>query len=377
MKPNRWNRFLAAFQTAPVSSALVVSLIGLVAQPVHSATLTWDVAPGTTGVGDGAITGGVGNWDTTPSLGNWTSDGGANNVAWVNGVTPDIATFGGTGGIVTQAGIVTNGLIFNSAGYSVAGGTLTLGGTTPKITTAVDATVSSVLAGTAGMTKDGAAILNIPTKATYTGDTIVNAGVLNLTGGGGPSGTIRGTATINNTGTLRISTGDATGYGTGADRLAVINVNQGGLLNIAVTNNQTLGNGVVNLTGGAITGVSGSNLDFFQTASGLNSLASPVTATVNGTRLSIRQPAGLTVNVADGTTPSGIDLDVGSVIASNGGFLTAPLIKAGTGTMLLRAVNTYSGPTQINGGSFILGAAGSATATDMTVSNVGSTLGPR
>jgi fibronectin-binding autotransporter adhesin len=375
MKPNRWNRFLAAFQCVPLSSSLVISLIGLAAQPVHSATLTWDVTPGTTGVGDGAITGGVGNWDTTPSLGNWTSDGGANNVAWVNGVTPDIAVFGGTAGIVTQAGIVTNGLIFNTAGYSVAGGTLTLGGTTPKITTAADATVSSVLAGTAGMTKDGAAILNIPSKATYTGNTIVNAGVLNLTGGGGASGTIRGTATINNGATLRISTGDATGYGTGTDRLAVINVNQGGLLNIAVTNNQTLGNGVINLTGGAITGVSGSNLDFFQTTSGLNSLASSVTSTVNGTRLSIRQTAGLTVNVADGTTLSGVDLDVGSVIASNGGFLTAPLIKTGTGTMLLRAANTYSGATQINGGSFILGAAGTATATDITVSNVGSTLG--
>lgn len=375
MKPNRWNRFLAAFQGAPLSSALVVTLIGLAAQPAHSATLTWDVAPGTTGAGNGTITGGAGNWDTTPSLGNWTADGGANNVAWVNGVTPDIAVFGGTAGIVTQAGIVTNGLIFNTAGYTVTGGTLTLGGTSPKITTAADATISSVLAGTAGMTKDGAAILNIPTKATYTGNTIVDAGVLNLTGGGGGSGTIRGTATVNNGATLRISTGDATGFGTGTDRLAVINVNQGGLLNIAVTSNQTLGNGVINLTGGAITGVSGSNLDFFQTASGLNSLASSVTSTINGTRLSIRQTAGLTVNVADGTTPSGIDLDVGSVIASNGTFLTAPLIKAGTGTMLLRAVNTYTGPTQINGGSFILGAAGSATATDITVSNVGSTLG--
>lgn len=375
MKPNYRNRFLAALHRTSVSSSLAAGFITTITVlPSHSATLTWDVSPGTVGVGNGSITGGTGTWDTTPSLGNWTADGGANNVAWVNNATPDGAIFEGTGGTVTQAGVSVNNITFNSTGYTVTGGTLSMGGTSPKITANSDATVSSIIAGTTGLTKDGSGILSIPTKATYTGSTIVNAGVLNLSGGGGPSGTIRETVTVNNGAILRISTGDATGYGTGTDRLATININQGSTLNINTTANQTLGNAVVNLAGGAITGVSGSNLDFFQTTSGLNSLASPVTSTSSGARLQIRQPAGLTINTAVGTTPSGIDLDIHSVISNNGSFPTAPLIKAGNGTMRLNAVNTVSGPTNVNGGTLILGAAGSVTNSDFTVNNSGSVL---
>jgi fibronectin-binding autotransporter adhesin len=371
MKPNYRNRFLAALQCNSVSSVLVAGFIAITIQSAGSATLTWDISPGTVGAGNGTITGGAGTWDTTPTLGNWTVDGGANNVAWVNNPTPDGAIFSGTGGTVTQAGVSVNNITFGSTGYTVTGGTLTMAGVAPKITANSDATISSVLGGTAGFTKDGSGILSIPTKATYTGGTIVNAGVLNLTGGGGSGGTIRETVTVNNGAILRINTGDATGYGTGADRLATININQGSTLNIAVTNNQTLGNAVINLSGGAITGVSGSNLDFFQTTSGLNSLASPVTSTSSGTRLSIRQAAGLTTNVALGTTPSGIDLDINSVIASNGSFTTAPLVKTGSGTLRLNGANTYTGPTSINAGTLIIGAGGSSQTSDITVNNPG------
>jgi fibronectin-binding autotransporter adhesin len=373
MKPNYWNRFFAALQRATVSPALVAGFIAITILPSHSATLTWDISPGTVGAGNGTVTGGAGAWDTTPTLGNWTTDDGANNVAW-NNATLDGAIFGGTGGTVTQAGVAVNNITFNGTGYTVAGGTLTMGGAAPKITTNSDATVSSVLAGTAGLTKDGSGILSIPTKATYTGGTIVNAGVLNLTGGGGAGGTIRETVTVNNGATLRINTGDATGYGTGTDRLATININQGSTLNINVTANQTLGNAVINLSGGAITGVSGSNLDFFQTASGLNSLASPVTSTSSGTKLQIRQAAGLTINTAAGTTPSGIDFDISSVISSSGSFPTAPLIKAGNGTLRLNGSNTYTGATTINAGTLILGAAGTSQNSDFTVNNAGTVL---
>ncbi len=373
MKPNYRNRFLAALRGTSVSSAIAAGFIAITIVPSHSATLTWDISPGTVGAGNGTITGGAGNWDTTPTLGNWTADAGANNVAW-NNATLDGAVFTGTGGTVTQAGVAVNNITFNSTGYTVTGGTLTMGGAAPKITTNSDATVSSILGGTAGLTKDGSGVLSIPTKATYTGGTIVNAGVLSLTGGGGAGGTIRESVTVNNGAILRINTGDATGYGTGTDRLATININQGSTLNINVTANQTLGNAVINLSGGAITGVSGSNLDFFQTTSALNSLASPVTSTSSGTRLQIRQPAGLTINTAVGTTPSGIDLDINSVISNNGSFTTAPLIKAGNGTLRLNGSNTYTGATNVNAGTLILGAAGISQTSDFTVNNAGTVL---
>ena len=185
MKPNYRNRFLAALRGTSVSSAIAAGFIAITIVPSHSATLTWDISPGTVGAGNGTITGGAGNWDTTPTLGNWTADAGANNVAW-NNATLDGAVFTSTGGTVTQAGVAVNNITFNSTGYTVTGGTLTMGGAAPKITTNSDATVSSILGGTAGLTKDGSGVLSIPTKATYTGGTIVNAGVLNLTGGGDP-----------------------------------------------------------------------------------------------------------------------------------------------------------------------------------------------
>ncbi len=368
MKSNRWNRFLAAFQGIFASPTLVVTFIGLTAGYARSAVLTWDIAPGTVGAGDGAITGGAGEWNTADTLGNWTTDGGATNVAWVNNVPPDGAIFSGTGGTVTQTDVVVNSMTFSSA-YTVAGGILTLAGASPTITTDANATVSSALAGTEGMIKNGSAILTIPTRATYTGGTVINGGILNLSGGAGESGTIRGTVTVNNGGILRLATGDATGWGGGAlgDRLDTININEGSALNINVTANQTLGHASIHLTGGAITDVPGNNLDFFQGTSSLNSRASDITSTSNGTRLNIRQTPGLTITVEEGTTPSGIDLDVGSVISSHGSFTTAPLIKAGDGTMLLRAANTYTGATAINEGTFILGPGGSAPGTDITV----------
>ncbi len=372
MKSNRLNRYFATVQVASVS-IVVSALFGLSASLGHSASLTWDIAPGTVGAGNGAITGGVGIWDTTPSLGNWTADGGATNVAWVNNITPDGAIFQGTGGVVTQAGVVVNNLTFSTTGYSVTGGTLTLGGASPKITATADATMASIMAGSAGLIKDGAGILTISTQATYTGNTTVNAGILSLGGGGGSAGTIRGSVDVNSGATLRFSTGDATGYGTGTDGLKLLNINTGGTLNVAVTANQTLGNGVINLTGGSITGVAGSNLDFFQTTSALNSLASPVTSTVSGTRLSIRQAAGITMNVAQGSTPSGIDLDINSAIASNGTFATAPLIKTGLGTLRLNGINILTGATIINAGRLTLGGGGTATTSDFTV-NSGGTL---
>ena len=220
---------------------------------------------------------------------------------------------------------------------------------------ASDLTFSGAIDGAGSVTKTGAGVLTFSSQKTYSGGTIINNGILDLTGGGGSGGTIRGTVTINTGGTLRFNAGDVTGFGTGADRLSTINIS-GGTMHVNVQGaglNQTLGNATINMTGGSITGVAGSNLDFFQTTSNLNSLASATTSTIGGAQLSIRQTAGLTITTAAGTTASGIDLSISSVIASNGAFTTAPLIKAGAGSMQLSAGSTYSSATNINAGTLI------------------------
>ena len=81
-----------------VSCAALAALLACAATASAQTNLTWDIAPGTVGAGDSAITGGNGNWNTTN--GNWTSDAGANNVAW-NNAANNTAIFGSTASTVT------------------------------------------------------------------------------------------------------------------------------------------------------------------------------------------------------------------------------------------------------------------------------------
>ncbi|MFO1491164.1 MAG: autotransporter-associated beta strand repeat-containing protein, partial [Kiritimatiellia bacterium] len=339
---------------------------------------TWAV--NSTNAADGPITAFSGTYTDVNRLGGTIAsaansnvriiDGGASgNVTMAAGGTTDIGTLlqGATGGAVTVdigAGntlrlAAAGGILIPSgnSGLTFSNGTLTAGGAASTagdiaITNEAGVTMNSAVAdngAAVSVTKSGSGTLTFPNQKTYTGNTTVNAGVLDLTGGGGSGGTIRGTVTVNNGATLRLSSGDVTGFGTGADRLSTINL-VGGTLDVNTTSNQTLGNATINMTGASITGVANSNLDFFQTTSALNSLASATTSTISGAKLSIRQSAGLTVTVADGAAAT--DLSISSVIASNASFTTAPLIKAGAGTLVLsNSGNTYSGGTSMLGGT--------------------------
>jgi autotransporter-associated beta strand protein len=198
-------------------------------------------------------------------------------------------------------------------------------------------TVGNAISGAGSVAVTGGGTMAFNNQKTYSGGTTIGAGILDLTGGGGASGTIRGTATVNTGGTLRLSTGDATGYDTGASSLTTINLN-GGTLNLNTAANQTLGGAVINMTGGSITGVANSNLDFFNTTSALNVLSSATTSTISGAKINLRQNGGVVFNVADGA--SATDLLVSSVISNSAGFTGNNLKKTGDGTMQISAANT-------------------------------------
>ena len=134
------------------------------ANSAHSAVFTWD--------------GGTGTWDATTT--NW---GG---LAWGN-TNADEAVFGGTPGTVTintGTGVIANRLTFNSDGYVIDGNIpadlLTLAGTTPTINTATSqtATINAIIAGTAGLSKDGAGTLILNGANSYTGTTELLTGTI-------------------------------------------------------------------------------------------------------------------------------------------------------------------------------------------------------
>ncbi|MFD0895734.1 autotransporter-associated beta strand repeat-containing protein [Luteolibacter ambystomatis] len=204
-------------------------------------------------------------------------------------------------------------------------------------------TFSGGVSGAGALTKTGAGTLTFSNQTTYTGGTTVSQGILDLTGGGGANGAMRGVATINTGATLRLSTGDAAGYDA-TTRLNTINL-VGGNLDVNSTGNQTLGSATINMTGGSITGIAGSNIDFFAGASTLKTFASSTTSTISGTALSPLRQGNTTFTVAPGTTASGIDLDIQGIIRTSpsGDAATSVLTITGGGTVAFSGTNTIAG----------------------------------
>ena len=146
---------------------------------------------------------GDGLWGTA---GNWLDNlipSGANLPAAFSGrdITADET-------VTLSAPHVIGGLAFgdtdpgSAAGWTLAGSTLTLAGTTPTVSvgtlgTDKNATISLVLAGTDGMTKTGNGTLVLTATNTYLGGTTINGGTLQL-GNGGTTGSIGFGSLINN-----------------------------------------------------------------------------------------------------------------------------------------------------------------------------------
>lgn len=109
---------------------------------------------------------------------------------------------------MTLGGPITAGsLTFNTGGYTIAGGTLTLTGAAPTVSVATgSATINSIIAGNAGLTKLGSGTLTLGGANIFTGDVNVNAGALSLAG----SGTYTGNINLNS-GTLTVANDAALG----------------------------------------------------------------------------------------------------------------------------------------------------------------------
>lgn len=294
--------------------------------------------------------------------------------------------------------------------------TLTLAGTTPTIT--VNAlgggkavTIGAVVAGTAGLTKNGAGTLTLSATNTYTGGTTVSAGTLEVAAGGvinnaGPINAISG-GTMNISGTVDVTNGvlavGSSTAGTGTMNIlsgAVVNVINGAstFANVYVggkiNNTGNAGVGILNISGtlnvpaGGAPGVNGD-----AGALWLNPYGRSGNSTINlnsggllNTARAIDEgslPNGSIFNFDGGTLKSSYTGDSilhnsvynvrngGAVIDSAGANISLTyalkhssiggdnavdggLTKIGAGTLTLSATNTYSGVTVVSNGALRL-----------------------
>ena len=200
--------------------------------------------------------------------------------------------------------ITVHNLNFNTTGYTLTGGTLTLGGVTPTITVnpALTTSINSIVGGTAGLTKTGAGTLVLSGVNTYSGLTVVQSGTLSIT---------------NNS-----------ALGAAPNIAANFLLANGTTLNFnATTINRdfTLNGGVVNMA--ATTG----------TYTGSPTLTA-------STELRLTSAGTFTSNFAD-SSPNVLSLT-----------------KNGAGTVILNGTNSYSGATNVSAGILRLSSAGALSA---------------
>ncbi|ALM85474.1 hypothetical protein ASB57_23125 [Bordetella sp. N] len=301
----------------------------------------------------------------------------------------------GGGTLLTAAGtdLTLNGQNTYSGGTQIGGGTLTLGndgalgsggltvagtstlvGAAPltvanavqldallNVDTAQAVTLNGNIAGAGGVTQLGTGTLTLNGTNTYGGGTTLNGGTL-VVGNSAALGTgalnVAVSSTLDN-GVATALQNDVVLGGPAGTNLTVAGNNNleldgdisgaGGLIKNGATGLILAGNndftGGVALNGGALTLGSG-------TALGTGALTVNNAGTINSTSTLLATNA-ITLNTGSTLTVNGAnDLGLGGVISGDGA-----LIKQDGGTLALIGANTYTGGTQLQGGTLV----GSAT----------------
>jgi fibronectin-binding autotransporter adhesin len=324
----------------------------------QGASMTSLTLGGNLGVGALRLDNGSGtpNYNVTVGAGNTLTLNG--NTDYNGGYLSGIVLDAPTGGTLTVNSplTVSASQTWVSARTLNVGGAVAIGANTLTLdATAGTTTVSGNISGTGagGLTKKGSGTVILSGKNNYPGGTLVNGGTLTLTGGDFGTGIVRGTATVNNGGTLNVqSQGSVWATDT-------INVNSGGTFGLTGGDLGYICK--VNLDSSTGTAAAVKSLDtgsFMRMGYNANGLVQSTGATPNTWNAGIQlvNGGGKTVTISTG---AGNALTISGVIFDFSGLENCPFYKTGDGTLTLTKTNTYAGLTTVSGGTLALGASGS------------------
>ena len=356
---------------------------------------------GATTVSAGTLVAGSNNALGTTAAGTTVSSGATLAVA--NGVTlAEDLTVSGTG--VSSAGALQV-----TSGSATVSGAIAMAADTTIGVSGTGLTISGTIGGNNALTKTGSGMLTLSADNSYTGATIVGAGVLYITHANALGTTAAGTS-IASGATLRIGDGlsiaenltisgigVSSGIGavkvnggtatiTGTVTLAadadIGSYNSGDTLTISGTvsgafNLTKVGAGTVELSAtNSYTGTTTVSAGTLSIASSGNISSAGIT--LNGGTLAVTGSAVALANVvtlgsSHGTVSvgSGNALTLSGVVSGSGG-----LTKSGTGTLALSGTNSYTGTTSLSAGTLVVtGTLNGASAGAVTVGNGGTLAG--
>lgn len=297
---------------------------------------------------NGSGSGGSGTWDASSSA-NFFANSADNT--WAYATLGDNAVFGGTAGIVSiprSSGVTANTLIFNTAGYTISGGVLTLmGNQTIENNSSGTVTISSNIAGTDGVNITGSGNVALTGTNTFSGGLYIASGAAVTFSADGNLGAADQGVIING-GTLTYSGSVANGL-TESTRIFTI-----GPAGATINNTSTSFNGKLIINGTDLIGGSG---DITKTGAGWLTVYGDNTASfsgnwninggvveagdtnVLGTGTAIINNGGeLALNIGSGSLANNVTLNTGGIIGTDN--------KTAGGA-------TYSGNIAVNGNASV------------------------
>lgn len=162
----------------------------LLAIPKSISTLIWD-SNGALPLSDGG-----GSWNATGGT-NWYD--GTIFGSWINGSIASFGVASGAAGTINVGSVVVDSILFAQTGsgfYTLSGGNIEIKNLTINVIGINGALINSVLSGTKGLKKLGSFALSLTGSNTYTGNTTISRGTLQLGSGNNNTGTLNPSSNI-------------------------------------------------------------------------------------------------------------------------------------------------------------------------------------